>query len=118
MIQSDSVSARGDSGSSLGYGGAAGIRNSIAIEFDCNQQVALGDPAYQHISLHTMFTGQNSASESASLGISASNANLNFLNGSTYLRLFFFLCFFFVCSLSLVGAHGVSAALLQPNTTW
>ncbi len=80
MVRSD-ASSTGSSGRNLGY---SGITRSIAIEFDGNQDAALGDPAFNHISLHYNKlnpVGANDASETYSDAISE-NANMNFANGS------------------------------------
>jgi len=55
----------------LGYGSVGtnvpGITDCLAIEFDTFQDVTLGDPAADHISVHTKGVGENSANESAAL---------------------------------------------------
>ncbi len=64
VFQSASPTADGGEAGNLRY---AGIEKSVAIEFDANQDVPLGDPAApgdQHISVHSNYDAQNSAQES------------------------------------------------------
>eukprot|EP01006_Ploeotia_vitrea_P058013 TRINITY_DN68635_c0_g1_i1.p2 TRINITY_DN68635_c0_g1~~TRINITY_DN68635_c0_g1_i1.p2 ORF type:complete len:376 (+),score=202.39 TRINITY_DN68635_c0_g1_i1:104-1231(+) len=50
VIQEDSATALGKKASDLGYGG---LTHALAIEFDTYQNADLGDPAANHISIHT-----------------------------------------------------------------
>lgn len=81
VLQDDSLSALGDVGGSLGYGGTtdeyranSGIPKSLAIEFDTWQNIPgdfpspLGDPNDNHISIQTQGSEPNSADPIASLG--------------------------------------------------
>src|SRR4051794_3703875 len=71
VIQNDDQYATGDIGPGLGYGdqgiGTAGIHSSLAIEFDTVQQIDLGDPNNNHISVHSRGAQSNSANETYSL---------------------------------------------------
>lgn len=85
VLQAFGPSARGGSGSNMGY---AGLTNSLAVEFDTaadpDQFSANGDPAYQHISVQSRFTAANSASQDASLGVTEEAEAFNFINGTEY----------------------------------
>lgn len=74
ILQSDSPTAVGSSGSGLGY---AGIRKSLAIEFDMEANPELNDVSYQHVSVNTAaaFLTGNSAHADNSLGVSFFDAN-------------------------------------------
>jgi fibro-slime domain-containing protein len=65
VLQRQSTTAVGGTGSNLGYNT---IANSIAIEFDCNYDSALGDPNTYHLSVHSRYSSPNSAQETYSLG--------------------------------------------------
>ncbi len=59
--------ALGGSADGLGYDG---VPHSLAVEFDARRQVALNDPAYPHIAMHTRGAEANSAVEEVPLNIS------------------------------------------------
>ncbi len=60
VIQNNNVDTIGQDGRRLGYGG---IRNSIAVEFDCFMDTELNDPNDNHVSVHTAGLEPNSAME-------------------------------------------------------
>jgi uncharacterized repeat protein (TIGR01451 family) len=66
VIQNSSLAALGGSGQDLGY---AGIRNSLAIEFDTWWNPDLDDLNGNHVSVHTNGSGPNSANEHFSLPV-------------------------------------------------
>ena len=70
VIQNSNPYEIRDGGSGIGYAGQMpdGIRNSVAVEFDSNQNPDFNDPSASHVSVHTNGTGPNSAHEDYSLG--------------------------------------------------
>lgn len=101
VLQSASQFARGSEASGLGYNG---ILNSLAIEFDgvyspewydqqpytCETQIN-NNMCESHVSIHTAYTGKNSASESSEYNLGSFNGTLsspllfmNFQNGTTH----------------------------------
>jgi fibro-slime domain-containing protein len=82
VMQNSAPGALGTDGSGLGYNG---IPLSVAVEFDSFQDTSLADPAYDHVSVHTLYSQPNSASETtASLGISTNNPPMTFRNGTSH----------------------------------
>jgi hypothetical protein len=86
VIQNSAVNAIGLSagGCQIGYDGLA---NSVAIEFDTYQSGACDagevfDPNNNHVSIHTRGPLENSARESASIGLNSTIPDLN--NGSAH----------------------------------
>ncbi len=86
VIQNSASNAIGLSagGCQIGYDG---LPNSIAVEFDTYQSGAcdagdVNDPNDNHVSLHTRGSLENSAKESASLGLNTSIGDLN--NGQVH----------------------------------
>lgn len=84
VIQNESNSSLGASGAALGYGGTTertGITNSLAVEFDTRSsssaEGAAGDPAFKHVSIHSLGRAANSAGQSASLAVSAALTQLD-----------------------------------------
>jgi hypothetical protein len=65
VIQDHGRSRIGAGGGGLGY---AGLRRSLAVEFDTFGNPELGDPTFDHVSVHTRGRRANSASEGASIG--------------------------------------------------
>jgi len=63
VLQNAHGSAQGGQGAQLGYGGLAGIENSLAVEFDGVTTTNLGDPAWPHVSIHSRWTQANDANE-------------------------------------------------------
>jgi len=87
VLQFDNNEAQGGSSGQLGYGGLAGIANSIAIEFDGVQGTAQSDPSWQHISIHSRFAQPNDAAESARISgsvYSPSSVPFTFHNGTVH----------------------------------
>jgi Legume lectin domain len=89
VIQNSAPDALGGRGPGMGYGiatdyGDAGIANSLAIEFDTSQDVDLGDPNDNQISIHTVGTFENNPDESYSIGTSGSHPLPNFSDGSVH----------------------------------
>lgn len=70
VIQNSNPYEIRDGGSGMGYAGQMpdGIPNSVAVEFDNNQNPNFNDPSASHVSVHTNGTGPNSAHEDYSLG--------------------------------------------------
>ncbi|QEG34768.1 L-type lectin-domain containing protein [Bythopirellula goksoeyrii] len=71
VIQNSSVTALGDYGSGIGYGGVGdreAIPNSVAVEFDTWKNSDLNDPNGNHVSVHTRGLSPNSPHEDYSLG--------------------------------------------------
>ena len=64
VFQSVSNQERGLGGFNLGYDG---IQKSVAVEFDCYEDVSIGDLDDNHISIHTRYAQSNDAAETASL---------------------------------------------------
>lgn len=75
VLQSNGPTAQGAAAGGLGY---AGIDHALAIEFDSHQDIVQSDPSYQHIAVHSGYSGQVSANEQASLGTSTFNNALQF----------------------------------------
>jgi fibro-slime domain-containing protein len=80
VLSNDGVTWLGPSQEQLGY---SGMKNSLVVEFDSNSQASVGDPAYDHVSVHTRFTAENSVQEEFSIGRSESTS-LNFNNGTVH----------------------------------
>ena len=78
VIQHDGLGALGASGGAMGYD----IDNSVAVEFDTYQNLDLGDPNNNHISVQTRGNDTNSPYTSCSLGLVNSPVNLS--DGSTH----------------------------------
>lgn len=55
------------------WNGTDGIHNSLAVEFDFHTDAQMEDPAYAHVSVHSVFNSSlaNSALESYSVGVAA-----------------------------------------------
>ena len=65
VIHDDGRNRIGGGGGGLGY---AGLRRSLAVEFDTFGNPDFGDPTFDHVSVHTRGRRANSASENASIG--------------------------------------------------
>lgn len=79
VIQNFDQNDVGDGGFGIGYNR---IDNSLAVEFDTWYNPELGDPNGNHVSVHTRGTGENDASESASIGRTTAIPNLS--NGAIH----------------------------------
>lgn len=66
VIQNHSPNYLQGQAGSLGYDD---LKNSLAIEFDTFQDLALGDPSHSHISVHSNGTLANGWDEALSLGV-------------------------------------------------
>ena len=82
VVQNHSPSALGPEGSGLGYGHAGepntpeGIPNSLAVEFDTFQYYS-GDPADNHIAVHTRGVLPNTVLLDSRIGVTTATPELS-----------------------------------------
>ena len=85
IMHADSPFTWGGAAGNLGYAGATGITNSIAVEFDGLQTAQDGDPAWNHVSVHSQWLQPNSATEPGLGGLySAASPAFSFFNQTRF----------------------------------